>query len=148
MPGCPCSHGGPRWRKGGHASTTLTLTLTLTLTKFVAETLPKLPKRPGKFRDMLAADAAAQRVLASYEDKLQAWQQRLVVAGKDGAALYARWESQLEAAGCLEKRSIVLDAAGNLHSSLTPLQARVRVRVGGGGGGWVRQVWRASSSKR
>ncbi len=34
------------------------------LRKFVAEALPKLPKRPGKFRDMLAADAAAQKVLA------------------------------------------------------------------------------------
>ena len=39
------------------------------LRKFVGEALPKLPKRPGKFRDMLAADAAAQKVLASHDEK-------------------------------------------------------------------------------
>ena len=50
------------------------------LRKFVAEALPKLPKRPGKFREMLAADGAAQKVLASYADKLQAWHQRLTLS--------------------------------------------------------------------
>ena len=95
------------------------------LRKFVAEALPKLPKRPGKFRDMLAADAAAQKVLASYADKLQAWHQRFVESAKGGAALYAHWESQLQAVGSLEKKSISIDPAGNLHSNLSALQARL-----------------------
>ena len=37
------------------------------------------------------------QVLASYADKLQAWHARFVEGAKGGAALYAHWESQLQA---------------------------------------------------